>query len=86
MSRIPKERDVMKGFNMLMKIDTARPYSEVAKEWNKYVKYTRRYDSVLYFDLVENIFKEDKEFEKDMNFKLELIEQTLIVGQYIREA
>lgn len=86
MSRIPKERDVMKGFDMLMKIDTARPYSEVAKEWNKYVKYTRRYDSVLYFDLVENIFKEDKEFERDMNFKLELIEQTLIVGQYIREA
>lgn len=86
MSRMPKERDVMKGFNMLMKIDTARPYSEVAKEWNKYVKCTRRYDSVLYFDLVENIFKEDKEFERDMNFKLELIEQTLIVGQYIREA
>ena len=86
MNKIPKERDVMKGFNMLMKIDTARPYSEVAKEWNKYVKYVRRYDSVLYFDLVEKILKEDKEFERDMNFKLELIEQTLIVGQYIREA
>ena len=70
---------------MLMKIDTARPYSEVAKEWNKYVKYVRRYDSILYFDLVEKILKEDKEFERDMNFKLELIEQTLIVGQYIRE-
>ena len=84
--KIPKEKDVMKGFKMLMKIDTARPYSEVAKEWNKYVKYTRRYDSVLYFELVEKIFKEDKEFERDMNFKLELIEQTLIVGQYVREA
>ena len=71
---------------MLMKIDTARPYSEVAKEWNKYVKYVRRYNSILYFDLVEKILKEDKEFERDMNFKLELIEQTLIVGQYIREA
>lgn len=84
--KIPKEKDVMKGFNMLMKIDTARPYSEVAKEWNKYVKFTRRYDSVVYFDLVEKIFKEDEEFERDMNFKLELIEQTLIVGQYVREA
>lgn len=84
--KIPKEKDVMKGFNMLMKIDTARPYSEVAKEWNKYVKYTRRYDSVVYFDLVEKIFKEDEEFERDVNFKLELIEQTLIVGQYVREA
>lgn len=84
--KIPKEKDVMKGFNMLMKIDTARPYSEVAKEWNKYVKFTRRYDSVVYFDLVEKILKEDEEFERDVNFKLELIEQTLIVGQYVREA
>lgn len=84
--KIPKEKDVMKGFNMLMKIDTARPYSEVAKEWNKYVKFTRRYDSVAYFDLVEKILKEDEEFERDVNFKLELIEQTLIVGQYVREA
>lgn len=84
--KIPKEKDVMKGFNMLMKIDTARPYSEVAKEWNKYVKFTRKYDSVVYFDLVEKILKEDEEFERDVNFKLELIEQTLIVGQYVREA
>ena len=86
MTKIPREKDVMKGFNMLMKIDTARPYSEVAKEWNKYVRFTRRYDSVVYFDLVEKVLKEDEDFERDVNFQLELIEQTLIVGQYVREA
>ena len=86
MSKIPKERDVMKGINMLIDIDTDRPYREIAKAWNKYVKYTRRYDSALYFGMIDKLFKEDKEFERDMNFKLELIEQTLIVGQYIREA
>lgn len=79
MMKVPREKDVMKGFNMLMKIDTARPYSEVAKEWNKY-------DSVAYFDIVEKFLKNDEELERDVNHKLEMIETTLIVGQYVREA
>lgn len=86
MTKIPKEKDVMKGLNMLMKIDTARPYSEVAKEWNKYVRFTRKYDSVVYFDIVEKFLKNDEELERDVNHKLEMIETTLIVGQYVREA
>mgnify|MGYP000875585531 CR=1 FL=1 len=86
MSKIPKERDVMKGINILTNIDTDRPYREIAKAWNKYVKYTRRYDSTLYFEIVDKLFKEDRNLEIFVNCKLELIEKTLIVGQYVREA
>lgn len=86
MLKEPREKDVMKGFDMLLNIDTARPYSEVAKDWNKYVRFTKKYDPVSYFEIVEKFFKEDEDFERDVNVKLEMIESTLIVGQYIREA
>lgn len=84
--RIPTEKVVMKGFKMLMDIDTAKPYVEVANQWNKYVKYVKRYNRDEYFAIVDKLLKADIDLDRSVNLKLELIEQTLIVGQYVREA
>ena len=69
--RIPTEKVVMKGFNMIIDLDTGKPYEDVRKAWNKYVRYVKKYDRDEYMKV---------------NTKLELIESTLIVGRYVREA
>lgn len=84
--KIPTEKVVMKGFNMLIDIDTAKPYTDVAKQWNKYVRYVKKYDRDEYFKIVDKLLKADEDLDSTVNMKLELIEATLIVGQYVREA
>lgn len=84
--KIPTEKVVMKGFNMLIDIDTAKPYTDVVKQWNKYVRYVKKYDRDEYFKIVDKLLKADENLDTTVNMKLELIEATLIVGQYVREA
>lgn len=84
--KMPTEKVVMKGFNMLIDIDTAKPYTDVAKQWNKYVRYVKKYDRDEYFKIVDKLLKADENLDMKVNTKLELIESTLIVGRYIREA
>lgn len=84
--RIPTEKVVTKGFKMLMDLDTGKPYEDVRKAWNKYVRYVKKYDRDEYFKIVDKLLKADIDLDRSVNLKLELIEQTLIVGQYIREA
>lgn len=84
--RIPTEKVVMKGFNMLTDIDTAKPYEDVRKAWNKYVKYVKKYDRDEYFKIVDKLLKADESLNMKVNLKLELIENTLLVGRYVREA
>lgn len=84
--RVPTEKVVMKGFNMLINLDTGKPYEDVRREWNKYVKYVKKYDRDEYFKIVDKLLKADKDLDMKVNAKLELIESTLIVGRYIREA
>ena len=84
--RIPTEKVVMKGFNMLTDIDTAKPYEDVRKAWNKYVRYVKKYDRDEYFKIVDKLLKADESLNIFINLKLELIENTLLVGRYVREA
>ena len=84
--RVPSEKVVMKGFNMLIDIDTAKPYEDVRKAWNKYVRYVKKYDRDEYFKIVDKLLKADESLNIFINLKLELIENTLLVGRYVREA
>lgn len=84
--RIPTEKVVMKGFNMIIDLDTGKPYEDVRKAWNKYVRYVKKYDRDEYFNIVDKILKADESLNIFINLKLELIENTLLVGRYIREA
>lgn len=84
--RIPTEKVVMKGFNMIIDLDTAKPYEDVRKAWNKYVRYVKKYDREEYFKIVDKLLKADESLNIFINLKLELIENTLLVGRYVREA
>lgn len=84
--KIPTEKVVMKGFNMIMDLDTGKPYEDVRKAWNKYVRYVKKYDRDEYFKIVDKLLKADESLNMKVNLKLELIENTLLVGRYIREA
>lgn len=84
--RIPTEKVVMKGFNMIIDLDTAKPYEDVRKAWNKYVRYVKKYDKDEYFKIVDKLLKADESLNIFINLKLELIENTLLVGRYVREA
>lgn len=84
--RIPSEKVVMKGFNMIIDLDTGKPYEDVRKAWNKYVRYVKKYDRDEYFKIVDKLLKADENLDMKVNTKLELIESTLIVGRYVREA
>lgn len=84
--KMPSEKVVMKGFNMIIDLDTAKPYEDVRKAWNKYVRYVKKYDRDEYFKIVDKLLKADESLDMKVNTKLELIEFTLIVGRYIREA
>lgn len=84
--RIPTEKVVMKGFNMIIDLDTGKPYEDVRKAWNKYVRYVKKYDRDEYFNIVDKLLKADESLNMRVNLKLELIENTLLVGRYIREA
>ena len=84
--KMPSEKVVMKGFNMLIDIDTAKPYEDVRKAWNKYVRYVKKYDRDEYFAIVDKLLKADENLDMKVNTKLKLIESTLIVGRYVREA
>ena len=84
--RIPTEKVVMKGFNMIIDLDTGKPYEDVRKAWNKYVRYVKKYDRDEYFNIVDKILKADESLNIFINLKLELIENTLLVGRYVREA
>ena len=84
--KMPSEKVVMKGFNMLIDIDTGKPYEDVRKAWNKYVRYVKKYDRDEYFKIVDKLLKADENLDMKVNTKLELIESTLIVGRYVREA
>lgn len=84
--KMPSEKIVMKGFNMIIDLDTAKPYEDVRKAWNKYVRYVKKYDRDEYFKIVDKLLKADKDLDMKVNTKLELIESTLIVGRYVREA
>lgn len=84
--RIPTEKVVMKGFNMIMDLDTGKPYEDVRKAWNKYVRYVKKYDRDEYFKIVDKLLKADESLNMKVNLKLELIENTLLVGRYVREA
>lgn len=84
--RIPTEKVVMKGFNMIIDLDTGKPYEDVRKAWNKYVRYVKKYDRDEYFAIVDKLLKADESLNIMINLKLELIENTLLVGRYIREA
>jgi hypothetical protein len=76
----------MKGFNMIIDLDTGKPYEDVRKAWNKYVRYVKKYDRDEYFKIVDKLLKADESLNMKVNLKLELIENTLLVGRYIREA
>ena len=84
--RIPTEKVVMKGFNMIIDLDTGKPYEDVRRAWNKYVRYVKKYDRDEYFNIVDKILKADESLNIFINLKLELIENTLLVGRYVREA
>lgn len=84
--KMPSEKVVMKGFNMIIDLDTGKPYEDVRKAWNKYVRYVKKYDREEYFKIVDKLLKADESLDMKVNTKLELIESTLIVGRYIREA
>ena len=84
--RIPTEKVVMKGFNMIIDLDTGKPYEDVRKAWNKYVRYVKKYDRDEYFKIVDKLLKADESLNIRVNLKLELIENTLLVGRYVREA
>lgn len=84
--RIPTEKVVMKGFNMIIDLDTGKPYEDVRKAWNKYVRYVKKYDRDEYFNIVDKLLKADESLNMKVNLKLELIENTLLVGRYVREA
>lgn len=84
--RIPTEKVVMKGFNMIIDLDTGKPYEDVRKAWNKYVRYVKKYDRDEYFNIVDKLLKADESLNVMVNLKLELIENTLLVGRYVREA
>lgn len=84
--KMPSEKVVMKGFNMIIDLDTGKPYEDVRKAWNKYVRYVKKYDREEYFKIVDKLLKADESLDMKVNTKLELIEFTLIVGRYIREA
>lgn len=84
--KMPSEKVVMKGFNMLIDIDTGKPYEDVRKAWNKYVRYVKKYDRDEYFKIVDKLLKADESLNMKVNLKLELIENTLLVGRYVREA
>lgn len=84
--KMPSEKVVMKGFNMIIDLDTGKPYEDVRKAWNKYVRYVKKYDREEYFKIVDKLLKADESLDMKVNTKLELIESTLIVGRYVREA
>lgn len=84
--KMPSEKVVMKGFNMIIDLDTGKPYEDVRKAWNKYVRYVKKYDRDEYFKIVDKLLKADESLNMKVNTKLELIESTLIVGRYVREA
>lgn len=84
--RMPTEKVVMKGFNMIIDLDTGKPYEDVRKAWNKYVRYVKKYDRDEYFKIVDKLLKADESLNIFINLKLELIENTLLVGRYVREA
>ena len=84
--KMPSEKVVMKGFNMIIDLDTAKPYEDVRKAWNKYVRYVKKYDRDEYFKIVDKLLKADGNLDMKVNTKLELIENTLLVGRYVREA
>lgn len=84
--RIPTEKVVMKGFNMIIDLDTGKPYEDVRRAWNKYVRYVKKYDRDEYFNIVDKLLKADESLNIFINLKLELIENTLLVGRYVREA
>lgn len=84
--KMPTEKVVMKGFNMIIDLDTAKPYEDVRKAWNKYVRYVKKYDRDEYFKIVDKLLKADESLNMKVNLKLELIENTLLVGRYVREA
>lgn len=84
--KMPSEKVVMKGFNMIIDLDTAKPYEDVRKAWNKYVRYVKKYDRDEYFKIVDKLLKADESLNIFINLKLELIENTLLVGRYVREA
>ena len=84
--RIPTEKVVMKGFNMIIDLDTGKPYEDVRRAWNKYVRYVKKYDRDEYFNIVDKLLKADESLNIMVNLKLELIENTLLVGRYVREA
>lgn len=83
--RMPTEKVVMKGFNMITDLDTGKPYEDVRKAWNKYVRYVKKYDRDEYFKIVDKLLKADESLNIFINLKLELIENTLLVGRYVRE-
>ena len=83
--RMPTEKVVMKGFNMIIDLDTGKPYEDVRKAWNKYVRYVKKYDRDEYFKIVDKLLKADESLNIMINLKLELIENTLLVGRYVRE-
>lgn len=84
--KMPSEKVVMKGFNMIIDLDTGKPYEDVRKAWNKYVRYVKKYDRDEYFKIVDKLLKADESLNMKVNLKLELIENTLLVGRYVREA
>lgn len=84
--KMPSEKVVMKGFNMIIDLDTGKPYEDVRKAWNKYVRYVKKYDRDEYFKIVDKLLKADESLNIMINLKLELIENTLLVGRYVREA
>lgn len=84
--KMPSEKVVMKGFNMIIDLDTGKPYEDVRKAWNKYVRYVKKYDRNEYFNIVDKLLKADESLNMRVNLKLELIENTLLVGRYVREA
>lgn len=84
--RIPTEKVVMKGFNTIIDLDTGKPYEDVRRAWNKYVRYVKKYDRDEYFNIVDKLLKADESLNIFINLKLELIENTLLVGRYVREA
>lgn len=84
--KMPTEKVVMKGFNMIIDLDTGKPYEDVRKAWNKYVRYVKKYDRDEYFKIVDKLLKADESLNMKVNLKLELIENTLLVGRYVREA
>lgn len=50
------------------------------------MRYVKKYDRDEYFKIVDKLLKADENLDMKVNMKLELIESTLIVGRYVREA